>query len=338
MSFTENTPLVTVVTPVYNGDTHLEQCIQSVLSQTYQNWEYVIVNNCSTDRTLEIATRAARSDPRVRVHSNATLVDMGANHNIGISLMSADAAYCKVVHADDFLFPECIERMMEVAIANPSVGIVSSYRLDDRSVNLDGLPYPSTVVSGREICRKFLLDGIFVFGSPSSVLIRADLLRGRKEFMDDVTFFMHGDTGACHEMLASSDFGFVHQVLTFTRREASATDTPKAIVLNSYLPAKIMILKRYGSLFLDEKEYGELVTRRLAEYYRFLGRSLVERKDSEFWRFHSHAMKAIGFPLEYGQLARAGLVEDKKAWLRHPLTTLRRVIGAFGTLRRTSYI
>ena len=58
-------PLVSVVTPVYNGETYLAACIESVLSQSYSNWEYVIVNNCSTDRTLDIASDyAARCKDR----------------------------------------------------------------------------------------------------------------------------------------------------------------------------------------------------------------------------------------------------------------------------------
>ena len=48
-------PLVSVVTPVYNGGKFLRECIESVLSQTYQNFEYIILNNSSTDDTLEIA-------------------------------------------------------------------------------------------------------------------------------------------------------------------------------------------------------------------------------------------------------------------------------------------
>ena len=48
-------PLVSVVTPVYNGEASLAKCIDSVLAQTYRNFEYLIVNNCSTDRSLEIA-------------------------------------------------------------------------------------------------------------------------------------------------------------------------------------------------------------------------------------------------------------------------------------------
>jgi len=49
-------PLVSIVTPVYNGEPYLAECIESVLAQTYPNWEYIIQNNCSTDRTLEIAS------------------------------------------------------------------------------------------------------------------------------------------------------------------------------------------------------------------------------------------------------------------------------------------
>ena len=154
-------PLVSVLTPVYNGERYLSECIESVISQTYRNWEYIIVNNCSTDRTQEIAQSYAKKDGRIRIHKNQELVKMGPNHDIAISLIAPTSLYCKVLHADDFMFPECLERMVDLAVANPLVGLVSSYRLDDRKVNLDGLPYPSTVVSGREICRQFLPEWTF---------------------------------------------------------------------------------------------------------------------------------------------------------------------------------
>ena len=56
---TENEPLVSVITPVYNGETFLPECLDSVRSQTYSNFEHIIVNTCSTDRTLEIAQEYA---------------------------------------------------------------------------------------------------------------------------------------------------------------------------------------------------------------------------------------------------------------------------------------
>ncbi|MGH7324665.1 MAG: glycosyltransferase family 2 protein, partial [Candidatus Rokuibacteriota bacterium] len=67
---TTTRPLVTVLTPVYNGEAYLAQCIESVRAQTYDHWEYVIVNNASRDRTGEIVGRYAALDRRIRVFTN----------------------------------------------------------------------------------------------------------------------------------------------------------------------------------------------------------------------------------------------------------------------------
>ncbi len=95
--------LVTVLTPVYNGEAFIGQCIESVLAQTYEDWEYVIVNNCSTDRSLSVAQRYAERDPRIRVVTNERFVNVITNHNITFRLLSPESKYCKVVHADDWL-------------------------------------------------------------------------------------------------------------------------------------------------------------------------------------------------------------------------------------------
>src|SRR5215831_12904312 len=104
-------PLVSVLTPVYNGADFLAECIESVLSQRYRNFEYVIVNNCSTDRSLEIALEYEKKDSRIRVHSNDQFVGVIENHNIAFSRMSPLAKYCKVVAADDYIFPDCLMKM-----------------------------------------------------------------------------------------------------------------------------------------------------------------------------------------------------------------------------------
>ncbi len=70
------TPLVSVVTPVHNGEAFLAECIESVLAQSYDRWEYTIVNNCSTDRSLEVAERYAQKDSRVRVISTERVLDV----------------------------------------------------------------------------------------------------------------------------------------------------------------------------------------------------------------------------------------------------------------------
>src|SRR5215470_1561022 len=108
-------PLVAVLTPMYNGERVLAECIRSVLAQTYSNFEYTIVNNCSTDRTLEIAESFAKQDARIRIHDNSEFLSVVDNHNNGFSLIPDRAKYCKVVGADDRLFPSCIAEMVKVA-------------------------------------------------------------------------------------------------------------------------------------------------------------------------------------------------------------------------------
>src|SRR5712692_376662 len=119
-------PLVSIVTPVYNGAQYLSECIESILAQTYTNWDYTIVNNCSTDGSLAIAQKYAASDPRIRVVSNDRFLRIIENHNHTIREISRDSKYCKFVFADDWLYPNCIEEMVGVAEKNPSAEVDTS--------------------------------------------------------------------------------------------------------------------------------------------------------------------------------------------------------------------
>ncbi|MBG0858930.1 MAG: glycosyltransferase family 2 protein, partial [Bacteroidales bacterium] len=132
-------PLVTIAIPVYNGGQYFDKCLESVLNQTYQNWECIINNNCSEDDTLNIAKKYAEKDLRFRVYSNEKFLRMTPNWNMACSRMSPSTIYLKVLGADDWLFPESIEKMVEIFEKYPTVGICSSYRLNDKDVDMDGL-------------------------------------------------------------------------------------------------------------------------------------------------------------------------------------------------------
>lgn len=147
-------PLVSVVTPVFNGARYLSQCIDSVRAQTYSNWEHILLDNCSTDETLLLAREYAAKDPRIRVCCNDRFLPQIANWNEALRKISRASKYCKVLHADDWLFPDCLRDMVAVAESHSSVGIVGAYRLQEDHVDLDGLPYPSAVVPGRQMGRR----------------------------------------------------------------------------------------------------------------------------------------------------------------------------------------
>src|SRR5215470_4182760 len=300
-------PLVSVLTPVYNGEAYLAECIESVLAQTYGNFEYIIVNNCSKDRTLEIALSYAKKDHRIRVHNNQEFVPVIDNHNIAFRLMSPSAKYCKMVSGDDYLLPECIAKMVEFAESNPSVGIVGSYQLSGDTVRWQGFRYPQSVFAGREICRQIFLgkDKNFGFGSPTSLMYRADLVRSREAFYPNAS--PHSDTSACFEHLRYHSFGFVYQVLSYERIH-EATQTSESKQLERYLSAVLNDLLHYGPFYLDEREFKQQRERLLKFYHRYLAVNyFVSCKGEEYWNYHKSRLAKLGYPLSRLSLFKAAV-------------------------------
>lgn len=306
-------PLVSVLTPVYNGEAFLEVCIESVLKQTYRNYEYIIVNNRSTDRTLDIALSYAKQDSRIRVHDNTEFVPVIANHNIAFGLISRAAKYCKVVSADDFLFSDCLLRLVECGEANPSVGIIGSYQLSGDQVRWQGFRYPRAVIPGVEMCREIFLRGdkSFGFGSPTSLMYRADLVRSTREFYPNES--PHADSSACFEQLLKSDFGFVFQVLSYELKH-EATQSTTSEKLNRGVSANLSDALRYGPSYLSPEEMKEHVDGLLHAYHRYLAANyLFEARGDEFWRYHKARLAELGYPLRAVDLLAAAFRE-----LLHP--------------------
>ena len=313
-------PLVSVVTPVYNGAAYLAACIESVLAQRYTNWEYIIVNNGSTDASLAIAQAYAAQDARIRVHDNQEFLRAMPNWNHALRQIAPESVYCKVVHADDWIFPDCLARMVEVAVAHPSVGLVGAYRLNEDVIDLDGLPYPSPVTPGRTICRLSLQqEPLYLFGSPTSLLIRSDLIRKRPTFYDET--LIHADTDVCFRLLAESDFGFVHQVLTYTRRH---NESRSSFVhrFNTHLAERLLRLRRYGPLYLEREEYQKTLRALTHAYYRHIAQGVLAGKGQEYWRYHQENLARLDLPLQRLTLGRSFLHEGRQI-ARNPRTALR---------------
>ncbi len=323
-------PLVSVVTPVYNGEKYIAECIESVVAQTYSNWEYVIVNNRSTDHTLAIAQRYAQQDERIRVHDNEQFLDLMPNWNHAMRQISPESKYCKVVHADDWLFPDCLARMVDVAEANPSVGIVGAYCLYGKRVNLDGLAYPSTVVSGWEIGRAFMfhiakLGGLWMFGSPSATLLRSDLVRRRERFYNEGNF--QADCEACCEVLQETDLGFVHQVLTYTRDHHERQSTFAVRYLTTMID-ELMMLTKFGPIFLSESEYRLCIRKALNYYYQTMARCVFRGKDKNFWIYHCNILKEIGRPFSVARFVK-GMASELCDIALNPKRTAERIVRKF---------
>ena len=313
-------PLVSVVTPVYNGEPYLAECIESVLKQTYQNWEYILVNNCSKDTTLETMQRYAARDARIRVYDNEEFLTQFQNWNHAMRLISPQSAYCKVIHADDWIYPECIAEMVDLAEQHPSVGLVGAYRLTQGKVDLDSIPCDqhrrASVVSGRELQNAIMLGMVPPFGSPTSLLIRSDIVRARPDFYDET--IVHADADVCYALLQETDFGFVHRVLTFTRmHKASITSRTERFRTGRF--ANFAFLVRYGPTYLSPAEFKTRLGNAKRGYHRFLAESAYENKGKAFWEFHRTELAKLNQPIHRPTLIAFVLLElldPRQTWSR----------------------
>jgi len=301
-------PFVSVLTPVYNGAEFLAACIESVLRQTHKNFEYIIVNNRSKDRTLEIATSYAAKDPRISVRTNETFVPVIENHNIAFRLISPDAKYCKIVSADDGVFPDCFRKLVELAERHPSVAMVGCYQQSGKDVRWQGFPYPQEVMKGRDVGREILVrnEPTFGFGSPTSLLYRAAIIRENPEFYPDPS--PHSDTSACFKHLAHADFGFIYQVLCWEQMHEQ-TQSFASAGLNRYSSAYLNDVLRFGNAYLNEKELEEKVKQILNWYYEFLAVNLFTSRGKDFWQYHRGRLAELGHPITVLKLLKAGIAK-----------------------------
>ena len=173
------------------------------------------------------------------------------------------------------------------------------------------------MVNGREICRATLRHDVYVFGSPSSTMIRSDRVRARNPFYDERYF--HADAKVCFELLRDSDFGFVHQVLTYSRVHDESQTAKVAHRYGTMVAEPFAMLLEHGPFYCEPDEYQALLRTQLRQYYRFLIKRLFTcRKDErkEFWTYHLEQLRRAGYPPSAFKLADALLWSIANLFLR----------------------
>ena len=326
----ETTPLVSVVTPFYNTRKYLAECIQSVLRQSYQNWEYILVDNFSNDGSSEIAAQYASQCDKIRVVHTESFLSQVQNYNFAASQISPNSRYCKIVQADDWIYPECLARLIALAESDDSIGIVSSYRLKgDRRLG-EGLPPTCSFLTGPGLAHMHLTGSMFVFGTPTTVLYRSAIVRTVSTFYDERTFF--DDSDLCYRLLRTWNFGFVHEVLSFSRVD---DESIRAKVLD-FGPDKLerfVELHKFGPVYLKKGELSEALKRAKTDYYQFLARHVFRDTSRAFWRFHRSELASAGLRIDKGLLAKILCIKLARL-VKHPRDTARRLYqGMHGTHR-----
>lgn len=178
--------LVSICIPTYNGERYLRTCLDSVLSQTFEDWEIILVDDCSSDRTFELAKKYANEEPRMTLFQNEKNLGLVGNWNHCVKL--ANGKWIKFVFQDDFLEPDCLQKMVAVGEAgHPFVYSLRHFLFENTEAKLkrwflEHNHFVAHVFGGdafvsMETYSKAVLSNPFynLIGEPTSVLLRRDL-------------------------------------------------------------------------------------------------------------------------------------------------------------------
>lgn len=170
-------PLVSVVMPAYNVEAFFAESIESVMQQTYQHWELLIVLDCPTDRTEEIAEEYARKDTRIRVLRNEHNMGVAETRNHGI--LASKGEFIALLDSDDLWIPTKLER--QLALFQKGIDIVyCSYDFINEQGGSILAPF---VVPSRTDFKKMLSVSVM---SCSTIMVRSLLF---KENLFDKSFY-----------------------------------------------------------------------------------------------------------------------------------------------------
>lgn len=159
-------PIISVIMPVYNAQTYLRECIDSVLNQRFSDFEFIIIDDCCTDNTVTIIS--SYTDARIKIFKNET--NLGLTKSLNRAIELAQGKYIARMDADDICLPARFEKQFQLLEANPQIGLCGTWyenfgdRIGTAKYNTThneivfGLLYQSQFCHPTVMLRKEILD------------------------------------------------------------------------------------------------------------------------------------------------------------------------------------
>ncbi len=160
-----NTPLVSVLVTVYNRERYLAASLDSVLAQTMQDFEVIIIDDVSTDGSVEIARNYAEREGRIRFFRNER--NLGDYPNRRRAAEQARGRYVKYVDSDDILYPHSLAIMVEAMKEHPDAALALSHSRPE-----DERPYPWKLTPVEAYRKQFLGRGCMSSGPSGAIVLR----------------------------------------------------------------------------------------------------------------------------------------------------------------------
>ena len=178
--------LISIIMPAYNSDKYIAQAIDSVIQQTYQNWELIIIDDCSSDNTSGITEQKIEKDSRIRLIKNEQNLGVSATRNKGVALSRGE--WVAFLDSDDLWEKSKLEKQMKLAQAAPAEFVFTgSSFIDENGDSYEGILEVPDKVTYSRLKRHNII-------SCSSVLIKKhffDKIKMEKDHMhEDYAFWL----------------------------------------------------------------------------------------------------------------------------------------------------
>lgn len=227
---------LSVIIPVYNGEAYLEECLQSVAAQTYRDFEAIVVNDGSSDSSLEIAKGMARRDSRFKILTTANR-GVSAARNTGLDVAEGD--FVTFVDADDLLYTRALEFLMRTAGMEHADVIVSTLMKGEAYEEPDYGKYYVELYTYQKAMEQALYQKR-IMNSPCGVLMRREFALRERGFREGTRyedldafyrFFQHASRIAYLSLplyfYRSNEDSFIH---TWSRERLDVLDVTDRMV------------------------------------------------------------------------------------------------------------
>ena len=117
--------MISIIVPVYNGEKYIDDCVKSILVQTYQDWELILIDNASTDNSLQLCKKMASQDDRIEVLQQHRNMGVSVARNLGIEKARGD--YVTFVDVDDWIEKEYLENLLDTLEKEKADVVIGDY-------------------------------------------------------------------------------------------------------------------------------------------------------------------------------------------------------------------
>lgn len=267
-------PLVSICIPNYNYEATIAETIESALNQTYSNIEIIVLDNCSTDNSYQVAKKYRKQG--VKVFRNR--YNLGVqSHNKVIEMSSGE--FVHVLHSDDMIEPTFIEKCMKVMQKYPNVGVVVGERIEinerSESVSEPLFFYNTSCVIPAAKQRAVLVMASYYV--PSQTFMRRSVLEQVGLYEIDITYFM--DWWLLYKLCLISDFAVINEPLMKYRiwqsSDSSYMTKHMIMPLAGFLNRMSMIDNAYATGDIGIIEREEMAVTKQADLTLKLGVSVI---------------------------------------------------------------